>query len=458
MPYCKIGRAKADTVVSVDESKGLTELSNDDEDACMFYQRYGHGPTKVLLIIGLAGNHQSWGPQVRGLCGTDVPHEEEIEDVENRNRGGDDVCLGTSRETLFSEEDGFSSSSTSDSSSSSENGNTREDTGNGIEVCTFDNRGVGNSFIPKDRSHYTTQTMAIDALALLDHLGWEKAHVCGHSMGGMIACKLAALAPHRLSSLTLIGVTGGGYQCLPKLNRRSISILYRIYRAKTPEERSAVDLETHYTDDYLEAAVGETNRRALLFKEYVKNILHGGMQPRYGLEGQASACWNHSLSSDELATIRSAGFKVAVVHGRGDVIAQVEHARSLAKKLHPVSRMVELHGGHLVMHQNTDEVNGVLLGVIRTARIQCSLFKASDGGLCQGGGYWQSERTSIEGVGQRHGAVGLSSQTPASESAVSVFWRKVLPELINLLDIFPFLHRVSKLVGIDRLWKKVFVN
>ena len=34
--------------------------------------------------------------------------------------------------------------------------------------------------------------------------------------GAMIAFKLAAVAPERLSSLALLNVTGGGYECLPK--------------------------------------------------------------------------------------------------------------------------------------------------------------------------------------------------------------------------------------------------
>lgn len=50
-------------------------------------------------------------------------------------------------------------------------------------------------------------TLARDVLALLDHLGLERAHVVGHSMGGAVAMELAVHHPERLLSVVALSVT-----------------------------------------------------------------------------------------------------------------------------------------------------------------------------------------------------------------------------------------------------------
>lgn len=56
---------------------------------------------------------------------------------------------------------------------------------------------------------YTLNDMADDAIGVLDHLGIEKAHVLGASMGGMIAQTVALRHGHRVHSLTsIMSVTG----------------------------------------------------------------------------------------------------------------------------------------------------------------------------------------------------------------------------------------------------------
>jgi len=98
---------------------------------------------------------------------------------------------------------------------------------NGFWVIRFDNRDIGlstkleGSGEPKmqlpgqkkkehnDSPPYTLSDMAADTAGLLDALGLKKAHICGLSMGGMIAQVLTIEHPHRVISLTSMQSTLG---------------------------------------------------------------------------------------------------------------------------------------------------------------------------------------------------------------------------------------------------------
>lgn len=68
-------------------------------------------------------------------------------------------------------------------------------------VIAFDQRGHGKS--AAKGTDYSTHVMAADLLSLLDHLGIEKAHVLGHSMGARSALRFAALHPERVKSIVI---------------------------------------------------------------------------------------------------------------------------------------------------------------------------------------------------------------------------------------------------------------
>jgi pimeloyl-ACP methyl ester carboxylesterase len=115
----------------------------------------------------------------------------------------------------------------------------------GFFVIRYDNRDTGRSTRLSDhrvtqrdlvraflgrrvRVPYSMRDLAADAFGLLDHLGIDKAHVAGVSMGGMIAQTMAVETPERVLSLTSIMSTTGrrttGYQSpmlLPALLQRA---------------------------------------------------------------------------------------------------------------------------------------------------------------------------------------------------------------------------------------------
>jgi pimeloyl-ACP methyl ester carboxylesterase len=76
------------------------------------------------------------------------------------------------------------------------------------------------------KAPYGISDMAADALGVLDALGVQRAHVCGASMGGMIAQHLAARHPQRVKSLVLMMTTSGSRklpQATPKVRRALLS-------------------------------------------------------------------------------------------------------------------------------------------------------------------------------------------------------------------------------------------
>ena len=94
----------------------------------------------------------------------------------------------------------------------------------GFHVVRFDNRDIGRSthlvdvpaptlkqLLTRDKraAAYRLDDMAADAIGLLDHLGIEKAHVVGASMGGMIAQTIAAQYPERVRVARLDHVQHG---------------------------------------------------------------------------------------------------------------------------------------------------------------------------------------------------------------------------------------------------------
>jgi pimeloyl-ACP methyl ester carboxylesterase len=219
----------------------------------------------------------------------------------------------------------------------------------GFRVIRFDNRDSGRSTkiharVPnlpramaglKIDAPYLLTDMADDTLGLLDHLGVERAHLAGASMGGMIAQTMAIQRPERVLSLTsIMSTTGERRAGRPKL--RVWSVLMR----RAPSDKEA------YVRYFLRVfrligsktfPVDEERLRALAAASYER-----GHHPA-GTGRQLAAIM---ASGDRTERLRELSVPTTVIHGKDDPLIPFRGGEATARAI-PGARLVAISGmGH----------------------------------------------------------------------------------------------------------------
>jgi pimeloyl-ACP methyl ester carboxylesterase len=189
----------------------------------------------------------------------------------------------------------------------------------------------------RSRVPYTLVDMADDVKGLLDHLGIERAHVVGASMGGMIAQVLAASHPDTVASLALI--MSSSNRLLSAVPRwRVIRLAFGGPKKDAPwEERLAAEVRSisiingpNYLPpvDALRRRVEELRARS--------DYPQGMMRQFDAILGTGSL----------LRYTKSISAPTVVIHGTVDPMVRPRNGRSLARVI-PGARFVVVDGmGH----------------------------------------------------------------------------------------------------------------
>ena len=204
----------------------------------------------------------------------------------------------------------------------------------GYQVVRFDNRDVGLSS-KLDDVDYVLADMARDAVAVLDAVGVERAHVMGLSMGGMIVQRLAIDHADRLLSVTSVMSRTGE----PDYGQSSPDAL-AVLTAKPAKSRD------EYIDNHV-AAIGiygsepawldEADLRARAAAAYDRCFCPAGVGR------QMMAVMADAPRADALREVQ---LPVLVIHGSRDTLIEPSGGRRTAELI-PGARYVEIEGmGH----------------------------------------------------------------------------------------------------------------
>ncbi len=217
----------------------------------------------------------------------------------------------------------------------------------GFRVVTFDNRDIGlssemsgegmaRSAVIKAMlgrpvtSPYTLTDMATDSVGLLDHLGIDRAHVVGMSMGGMISQEIAIGWPDRVMSLTsIMSHTGDRRHGLA-----TPSLSWKLTRLGDPDPSNRQSLIDNSMKIWRWIS-GPTYDEA-----EARQWIEAGVDRSIRVQGTARQTAAIFASRDRTPLLAAVKCPTLVIHGMVDPLVTPSGGRTTAKAV-PGSRLIE---------------------------------------------------------------------------------------------------------------------
>jgi pimeloyl-ACP methyl ester carboxylesterase len=170
---------------------------------------------------------------------------------------------------------------------------------------------------------YGIADMAADALGVIDALGLKAVHVCGASMGGMIAQHLAARHPQRVKSLTLMMTTTG--------SRRLPQAPSRVRRAlmSRPDGANPAAVVTHL--ERIVKLIGSPSFPPE--PERLRARLEQSVRRAWRPAGTARQIMAIAADGDRSALVQGIRVPTRVIHGEADPLVPVAAGHDLVARI-----------------------------------------------------------------------------------------------------------------------------